>query len=196
MEREYLVKRPRGIAVVGMDEYKGKIEGVDGWISNANKADGKYGYIIERVNNGLYLHTTLPDNRRTGFITNCNPSDEMSALQALVSLEFGDHAIGLDWYDIVECIMPAATYFTQTFTLDTCISDVAEWFKMISTKTDLHRNCVLLADGYLSLFEINEIADVLCEFVGEENKFLFQLAQSQGDLVQVSIWLKNDGQIV
>lgn len=48
---------------------------------------------------------------------------------------------------------------------------------------------MLLADGYLSLFVINEIADVLCEFVGEENKFLFQLAQSQGDLVQVSIWV-------
>lgn len=36
------------------------------------------------------------------------------------------------------------------------------------------------------------MADVLCEFVGEENKFLFQLAQSHGDLVRVSIWLKNE----
>ncbi len=185
-----VVNEIKQLAVVGMDEYKGKIECVDGWISNADEKLNDYIFYIERVETGLYLYTNKLEGRETGFITTCDSTNEQNALQALSYLVSKRHVIGFDWYDVAHIISINTDYYTGKFAYKSCVSDTIKWMKKLGTKKDLHNDCLLLVCGSIGLLEINDISNAFEEIVGKGVNIIVALVdtESKNDSVQISLW--------
>ena len=165
-----VVDEIKQLAVVGMDEYKGKIECVDGWISNVDKKLNDYFLYWTGWNRTLY--TNKLEGRETGFITTCR------------------HVIGLDWYDVAHIISINKDYYTEKFAYKSCVSDTIKWMKKLGTKKDLHNDCLLLVCGSIGLLEINDISNALEEIVGKDVNIIVALVdtESKNDSVQISLW--------
>lgn len=183
----------KNLAVIGLDEYKNRIECVDAWISDADNTAEKFDFVIERVPDGLYLHRAVSDNNnKNGFITTYDSVNEKAALQALARLVSKEYFIKLDWYDIMWITAPTTKYLTQTFSLYSCVADACEWIKTIGAQTDIDRNCIFLVHGCIGTPEVAEIAEALSDVFKGKNILggLITAEDTETD-VCLSLWLNN-----
>lgn len=181
------------LAAIGMDEYKGEIEFVNGWLLEKKEAIGKYEFIVERVSGGLSI-CNVDTEPFSGFTTICDTSMERDVLQALAALVSRNQRIGLDWYDIITSINPIMKFNTHTFTaVDSWISDSLKWFEGLELKTNIQNVRMISIYGGVTLCEAGEIMTALADY-DKNDMLLCSLVDSNTDtsVVQISLWLDSE----
>lgn len=185
-----MLEEKSSLAVIGMDEYKGEIEFVNGWLLEKKEAVGKYDFVIERVGKGLSIHVV--DNALcSGFTTICDTSTEKEALQALAALVSYNQTIGIDWHDIVTRSSPIMGFEAHTFTADDFwVSDSMNWFDCLKSKANLQNVRMISIYGGATVCGAEEIMTALAEYT-KNDMILCSLVDSGINTsdVKVSLWL-------
>lgn len=183
------------LAVVGMNEYKGKINYVDGWFSKKEEMDNKYVLAIERVDEGLHLYDI--NKVSDGFVTLCDSETERDALQALAALLNGPQFIGVDYFDIMHCSDPIMEFKTKKFATDSFMSDVKTWIDSLKSKTNLKNVRIMSGYGDIGVLELQEVAEkILWEDVENRTQDcqILSCVYNDNSYVQISLWVKEQGQ--
>ena len=183
------------LAVVGMNEYKGKINYVDGWFSKKEEMDNKYVLAIERVDEGLHLYDI--NKVSDEFVTLCDSETERDALQALAALVNGPQFIGVDYFDIMHCSDPIMEFKTKKFATDSFMSDVKTWIDSLKSKTNLKNVRIMSGYGDIGVLELQKVAEkILWEDVEDttQDYQILSCVYNDNSYVQISLWVKEQGQ--
>lgn len=178
------------LAVIGMDQYKGKVEFVSGWLSDRGKSIGEFDFVAERVEKGIRIQNMNTD-RNSGFTTFCNETTEKSVLQALAALVSYNQTIGIDWYDIITKVSPFMEMETCTFTSgEHWIEEYLKWINSLKTKSDLQNLCMISVYGPATMLDVEEIVTMSLENTPKDT-ILCSLADSERDSrdIKVSLWM-------
>lgn len=193
MKEVIILDEKSNLAAIGMDEYKGEIEFVNGWLLEKKEAIGKYEFVVERVSGGLSI-CDVDAEPFSGFTTICDASMERDVLQALAALLSSNQRIGLDWYDIITRSSPIMRFKTHTFTVvDSWVSDSLKWFEDLESKTDIQNVRMISIYGGVTLCEAGEIMTALADYA-KNNRLLCSLVNSNTDtsVVRISLWLDSE----
>lgn len=176
--------------MIGMNEYKGKIEFVNEWLQEKNEIAGKYDFVIERVGQGLSIHT-LDSTLFSGFTTICDTTTEKAVLQALAALVSYNQMIGIDWQDIVNTGSSVMEFKTYTVSADDFwVSNSMNWFEDLKSKTKLQNVRMISIYGAATLHGAGEIMTAFAEYT-KNDMLLCSLVDSGINTsdVMVSLWL-------